>query len=79
MNRPLDARRHARWTWTIASVLALLLLLLWLLGRGPGGAAACCGIPAIHAQSAVLPSASAPSRISPTANVATMQASGATT
>lgn len=78
MNRPLDMRRHARWTWIVATVLALLLLLLWLLGRGPGGAAACCGIPAIHAQSAVLSSASAPLQTSTTAGVATTQASGAT-
>lgn len=78
MNRPLDVRRHARWTWIVATVLALLLLVLWLLGRGPGGAAACCGIPAIHAQDAVLPPASAPSQASPTARVATTPASGAT-
>jgi hypothetical protein len=74
MNRLLDERRYTRWTWTVAIVLALLLLLLWRLGRGPGGAAACCAIPAIHAQGAVLPSASAPSRASPPASVATMQA-----
>jgi len=59
MNRSLDMRRHTRWTWIVATVLALLLLLLWLLGRGPGGAAACCCIPAIHAPSAVLPTTSA--------------------
>lgn len=43
---------HARWTWTIAGVLIVLLLVLWALGRGPGGAAACCAVPAIHASSA---------------------------
>ena len=59
MNRLLDGTRHTCWTWVIAAVLALLLLLLWLLGRGPGGAAACCSIPAIYAPSAVLPATSA--------------------
>lgn len=60
MNRSLDVRRHTRWTWIVATVLALLLLVLSLLGRGPGGAAACCSIPAIHASTAVLPAAPAP-------------------
>lgn len=45
-------RSHTRWTWTVACVPIALLLVLWLLGRGPGGAAACCAIPAIHAPSA---------------------------
>ena len=53
MKRRLAEPRHTRWTWVHANVLALLLLLLWLLGRGPTGAAACCGIPAMHAASAV--------------------------
>jgi len=47
-------RSHARWTWTIAGVLIVLLLVLWALGREPGGAAACCAIPAMHASSAEL-------------------------
>lgn len=46
-------RSHARWTWTIAGVLVVVLLVLWALGRGPGGAAACCAIPVIHAPTAV--------------------------
>ncbi|MBA8889168.1 hypothetical protein FHW12_003411 [Dokdonella fugitiva] len=52
MNDRRAERSHARWTWTIAGVLTVLLLVLWALGRGPGGAAACCAIPAIHAPSA---------------------------
>jgi hypothetical protein len=53
-------RSHTRWTWTIAGVLVVLLLLLWALGRGPGGAAACCAIPAIHAPAAAPPPDRAP-------------------
>jgi len=54
MNDRRAERSHARWTWTIAGVLTVLLLVLWALGRGPGGAAACCAVPAIHASSAEL-------------------------
>jgi len=68
MNRLLDWPRYTRLTWIIAILPALLLLLLWLLGRGPGGAAACCAIPAMHAPSASLPPTAAPA---PTANGAT--------
>ena len=52
MNDRRAERSHTRWTWTIAGVLIVLLSVLWALGRGPGGTAACCAVPAIHAPSA---------------------------
>ena len=74
MNRLLDWPRYTRWTWILAILPALLLLLLWLLGRGPGGAAACCAIPAIHAPSANLPAASTPAVAPATTGQATAAA-----
>jgi OmpA-OmpF porin, OOP family len=41
--RILDHARYSRWTWIIALLLAIVLLLLWMTGRGPGAASACCG------------------------------------
>lgn len=67
MNDRRAERSHARWTWTIAGVLVVLLLVLWALGRGPGGAAACCAIPAIHAPSAEPTAQRAPSSGAPAA------------
>lgn len=49
--RLIDGRTPEQWAaydrakLTGAIALALLLLLLWLAGRGPGRAAACCGVP----------------------------------
>jgi OmpA-OmpF porin, OOP family len=40
--RILDHARHSRWTWIIALLLAIALLLMWMTGRGPGAAGACC-------------------------------------
>ena len=52
-----DWPRHSRWTWSIATLLAIL----WLVGRGPG-AGACCGTPsdASGASSAPIAPALAP-------------------
>lgn len=71
MSRLLDGPRYTRWTWIIATLLIALLVVLWLIGRGPGGAAACCGIPAIHASTAVIPPAPATSAAKPAVTATT--------
>ena len=43
MSERLDWPGYSRWTWIVAIVLVGVLALLWFAGRGPDGAAACCG------------------------------------
>jgi OOP family OmpA-OmpF porin len=40
---PEEWAAYDRWKLIVSTALVLLLVLLWLAGRGPGWAAACCG------------------------------------
>lgn len=77
--RILDHARHSRWTWIIALLLAIALLLLWMTGRGPGAAGACCAAgdttmpPATAVDDTEAP-APQPAAVEPAAAAATSQA-----
>ena len=43
MTQQLDWPRYSRLTWIVAALAAALLVLMWLMGKGPGASANCCG------------------------------------
>jgi len=70
---PDQWRAFDRGKLIVSLALAAVLILMWLAGRGPGGAAACCAVPAEAATAAPVTAATptaAPATTSPPATTA---------